>query len=233
MRKTTLAVLFLQSLSGFGFGLANFFCSTPVWQFSVPSILYGVTCLVAFLRYRRGSRDTLWAFGLSFFLMLIAIGQLAMRTQPVSSAIGVATTSIFIAYVAVLVLMVKTLYPPSTSSKRWIRVIVILSLLVGVFAMLCLTALKRSSAYQETLQLVTTNAKITELLGSPVSPSFFVSGTIEESTSCVQVALQYRLRGPKATALINIEGEKHYTNWHFSLVSLKVEGETNTFRIKL
>ncbi|MCB1229414.1 MAG: hypothetical protein KDN19_04070 [Verrucomicrobiae bacterium] len=90
----------------------------------------------------------------------------------------------------------------------------------GAFGMI-----KKSDPYSESLNRIQNSAAVTEALGSPVEPGFFVTGNISLENQNGSAQINYSVSGPKGKGHVNVIGDKQGGIWHYSQIQLTV-GET-------
>jgi hypothetical protein len=84
--------------------------------------------------------------------------------------------------------------------------------------------MKKSDAYSGALARVKESPAVVELLGTPISEGWFVTGNINVSGSSGQAELAIPISGPKAKATVYVEAQKKLGQWHFDGLVVQIEG---------
>jgi len=71
----------------------------------------------------------------------------------------------------------------------------------------------KGDAYEQSLNSISTNAEVIELIGSPIEPGFFVMGSIETTGASGKASLQYSIIGPEGEAEAYILASKKNGEW--------------------
>jgi len=126
-------------------------------------------------------------------------------------------------------------YPPTQPERGWwsrnwmwfvpagcltMILIVVLSC-AGLFALVFGT-LKSNAVYQRSLAAAKTNPQIVFLLGTPIQPTWFVSGSFNFSGSSGHARLSYTITGPHGSGTVFAEGDKHAGKWTFTKAFARV-----------
>ena len=88
----------------------------------------------------------------------------------------------------------------------------------GIFALL-----KSSDAYTESLKQVQANDAVKNLIGSPVEPGFWLTGSININGSSGNADISYPVSGPKGSGTVYVVGTKSEGSWHYSKISFVQE----------
>lgn len=113
-----------------------------------------------------------------------------------------------------------------STQRKWawagliIIVIVVPSCLGGIMAVM-----KQSEAYQLSLIEIQRNEEVKKMLGTPISPGLFVTGSISTSGPSGRASLQYSLTGPKAEGTAYVYATKEAGQWVLKQVIVDVPAE--------
>ena len=91
--------------------------------------------------------------------------------------------------------------------------------------------MKSSGAYQMALEKVTSHQKVVALLGEPIEPGFFVSGSVNTSGPSGQANLSFSISGPHGDAKVYVFANKETGEW--KILRLAVVSEEKKMRIWL
>jgi hypothetical protein len=86
-------------------------------------------------------------------------------------------------------------------------------------------AIKSSAPYTDSLAVVQRHPQAHELLGAPIEPGFFVTGSIHVSDSSGDADISYSVSGPKGEGTVYVVAEKKAGEWDFKTLALE-SGET-------
>ena len=92
------------------------------------------------------------------------------------------------------------------------------AIVTGVTAMM-----KGSTPYQEAMVLVQENDTLQQELGTPIAPSFFVTGNMQTSGSSGTASLVWTVSGPEGSAIIYLEADKTAGQWVFDSVIARMD----------
>jgi hypothetical protein len=81
-------------------------------------------------------------------------------------------------------------------------------------------AIKSSAPYTESLAVVQRHPHAHELLGAPIEPGFFVTGSINVSGSSGDADIAYSVSGPKGSGTVYVVAEKTAGEWEFKTLAL-------------
>jgi hypothetical protein len=99
--------------------------------------------------------------------------------------------------------------------------------IVSIFV-LVFSSLKSTDVYKEALSRATDNAEVKKLLGEPITPSFWVAGTISTNItpngSVGKAEILIPISGPKGSAIVQAVASKANDKWDFSKLEVKAEG---------
>jgi len=102
-----------------------------------------------------------------------------------------------------------------------------LTIAVLLFVLLINYSLKNSDAYKLALRTAQSNTQITELLGSPIKPNFWVQGEVSTVNQEGYAKLNYKISGTKNTGELYVIAEKKNRDWLLkSLKFTSSNGET-------
>ena len=114
--------------------------------------------------------------------------------------------------------------------KWFVPVLVVTVLFVFILSIAGLffgitSIMKRSETYQYPMKLVNDNARITELLGSPVESGFMIQGNINISGGSGNSNISIPIKGPKGKGVIYVNAVKKAGVWEYKVLSVCIKGE--------
>lgn len=95
----------------------------------------------------------------------------------------------------------------------WLGVTVAVLFAGGLLAFIQ-TVMKGSDAYIMGLAAVRQDAAVTQALGAPIEPGFWINGEINKSPGSGSAALQFSLHGPLGRGEANVEASEERGVWH-------------------
>ncbi|MCK6472080.1 MAG: cytochrome c oxidase assembly factor 1 family protein [Planctomycetes bacterium] len=100
-------------------------------------------------------------------------------------------------------------------------------LLVALLVELLVGALKSSEAYNASLAAVRASDEIREDFGEPLSPAWWVTGSVQIENADADAELEYRISGPKAQGKVAVRGAKRCGAWAYEvLIVVRDDGKT-------
>lgn len=84
--------------------------------------------------------------------------------------------------------------------------------------------MKSSGAYTEALAAARENPAVTATLGTPIQPSWYVTGNIDLSGSSGHANLAIPILGPKGRGTLHVVAVKSEGEWEFRVLKLAVKG---------
>jgi hypothetical protein len=85
-------------------------------------------------------------------------------------------------------------------------------------------AIKSSAPYTESLAAVKQHRQAQELLGEPIEPGFFVTGSINVSGSSGDANISYSVSGLKGSGTVYVVAEKKAGEWDYETMVLDCAG---------
>jgi len=98
----------------------------------------------------------------------------------------------------------------------------ILGVFFPLFFMLIFSMLK-GEAYNQSLFALRENPEVIELIGSPIEPGYFISGSISTSGPNGQASIQYNISGSKSSAVVYVYASRHLGAWNLDTVVVNSE----------
>lgn len=88
-------------------------------------------------------------------------------------------------------------------------------------------AIKSSDAYSETLALVQAHPQATEALGAPITPGFWLTGSINFNNGEGAADLTIPVSGPKGSGTLRVIADKPGGSaaWNYTTRELRLEGD--------
>jgi hypothetical protein len=93
--------------------------------------------------------------------------------------------------------------------------------LVALIVAAVFGAIKSSVPYTESLATVKQDAQVQQLLGDPIEPGFFVTGSINVSGDSGDADIAYSVSGPKGSGTVYVVAEKTAGEWDFKTLALE------------
>lgn len=93
-------------------------------------------------------------------------------------------------------------------------------LMFAVFA-----GMRSSDAYTTAMQRAREHPQVTEALGTPIEPGWYLSGQMNVSGPSGEASLQIPISGPKGKADLYVEAEKASGRWTYSTLLVDVDGQ--------
>ena len=87
---------------------------------------------------------------------------------------------------------------------------------VGVILMIIMAAMHSSDAYETTVRIAGSDARVQRALGTPVEGGFFVSGNVNVDNGRGTANVEVPLKGPNGKATVHVVGEKNGGEWTYS-----------------
>jgi hypothetical protein len=102
-----------------------------------------------------------------------------------------------------------------------VAVVIGVALLVGLVIVLLQVALKSSDAYTASLAAARASAAVREDFGEPLTPSWWVSGSVSVENDSGSADLEYRIAGPKAQGSVAVRGIRIGDVWSYKVLSVR------------
>jgi hypothetical protein len=122
--------------------------------------------------------------------------------------------------------------PPRASwwSRNWKWCVPVLCVVgIGLFAATCLSfvmfvmnMLHASPPYQEAMQRTRASPAVVAALGAPIEADFLITGHIGYSGEAGSANFLIPVHGPRGSATVDVEAEKHAGVWHYSVLTVTV-----------
>ena len=81
-----------------------------------------------------------------------------------------------------------------------------------------ISSMLKGEAYKKSLEVISSNSEVIELVGSPIKAGYFVLGNIKVSGSNGKTSLEYSILGSKAEAEVYVLADKRMNQWNLSEV---------------
>ncbi len=91
--------------------------------------------------------------------------------------------------------------------------------IAGAFSMI-----KGNPVYQEALQTVQADSRAQEMLGTPITAGWMISGEISESGSTGTADFSIPVSGPKGSGRVDVVARKVNGEWTITLLQLVMDG---------
>jgi hypothetical protein len=129
--------------------------------------------------------------------------------------------------------------PKNWFERHWLLAIVgsliALTLLivafVGALLLIVEGSIKKSDAYTQAMVRAQNDPKVTEKLGEPLQPGWFISGNIQVTNDTGQANLSIPVSGPKSKGTIRVVAKKIAGSWQFDTLEVDVEGDSQPINL--
>lgn len=102
--------------------------------------------------------------------------------------------------------------------------IVIAGFVAGIF-FLVFGALKSSPVYTRALAAAQSDARVTQALGEPIQPGWYVMGSLEEQGLSGDATLTIPISGPRKGGTLFASARKQNGAWQFYTLAVQVDGD--------
>ena len=103
--------------------------------------------------------------------------------------------------------------------------------LVALVVLLIFSAIKNLTPYKVVLREASTDQRLVRLIGEPVHPGWWVTGSSEASGPSGSASLMFPVSGPLGKANIFVEASKAAVVWSYRVLS--AESENTDWRLNL
>jgi hypothetical protein len=130
--------------------------------------------------------------------------------------------------------------PPAGPRKSWFKrnwkwfvpaccLFIFLLIAGGIGGILAIVegSLKQSGAYTQALAQAQANPQVIGLIGQPVTPGFFVSGSVNVNGDSGDANISIPVSGPKGKGTVYAEAKKIAGQWQFQTLLFGVDGQTD------
>lgn len=101
-----------------------------------------------------------------------------------------------------------------TTQRKWAYSGLVLVFVVLPLFFVSISSMLKGDAYELSLSAINSNAEVGEIIGTPVSPGFFVMGSVSTSGPKGEASLQYSISGSKSNAEAYVYAYKKMEKWH-------------------
>jgi hypothetical protein len=109
--------------------------------------------------------------------------------------------------------------------------IVILVAILGFVAVIVFSifgAFSSSEPYQHALAVARNNETVTSLMGTPINPGFFTSGSMSAQGISGNADLQIPISGPKKSGTLYVTAERRNGRWVYFTLAVDVDNQIIT-----
>lgn len=99
------------------------------------------------------------------------------------------------------------------TQKKWAISGLILVFIGLPILIVSISSMLKGEAYELSLSEIKSNTEVTQLIGSPIEPGFFVMGNVKISGPNGEASLQYSISGPKGSAEAYVFALKNMEKW--------------------
>jgi hypothetical protein len=104
-------------------------------------------------------------------------------------------------------------------------IIVLIAVFVGGILAVVEGSVKRSDAYIQALARVQADPQVSDKIGRPIEPGWFISGSVNVNGDSGDANLSIPISGPKGKGKIYVEAKKSAGLWQFETLQVEVEGQ--------
>jgi len=95
---------------------------------------------------------------------------------------------------------------------------------IALIASLVFGLMKGSEPYETALAQANASAEVREVLGTPITAGFFVTGEINLENAGGKAKLSFPLSGPLGSSTIDVRATKHAGRWHYTRMVVTIAG---------
>lgn len=122
--------------------------------------------------------------------------------------------------------------PPNWWNRNWkwfVPVLVVTGMALFAAFLLAIFSfvfgmMTSSEPYQTGLLRARADAAVVAALGEPITPGYFVQGSINNSGASGEANLAVPLEGPRGKASLYIEATRSAGDWHYRTLLVKIDG---------
>jgi hypothetical protein len=103
--------------------------------------------------------------------------------------------------------------------------ILLIVLFVGGIALMVFGMIKSSEPYHHAVDVAGHDPRVVRKLGSPIVPTWFVGGSINQSGSSGEANLLIPIRGQLRNATLYVAARKSEGSWSYQKLGVLIEGE--------
>jgi hypothetical protein len=128
---------------------------------------------------------------------------------------------------------------PSWWTRNWIWFVPVT--IVGSFVVcagcctglifLAFNTIKQMQPYKDAVAAVQGDAQVQTLLGTPLEPSWWVAGEIDESTSGGTANFTFSITGPKGTGWVESKAQKGSSGWVTTALTVRDDASGQTIDV--
>jgi hypothetical protein len=104
-------------------------------------------------------------------------------------------------------------------------IIVLFAAFIGGILTLVAGTMKSSDAYKQALARVQADPQVADKLGRPLTPGWFISGSVNVNGDSGDANLAIPISGPKGKGKVYAEAKKSAGLWQFDTLQVEVEGQ--------
>jgi Cytochrome oxidase complex assembly protein 1 len=125
--------------------------------------------------------------------------------------------------------------PPPVQRKGWfsrnwkwflptviLAPLLLLALLIGGILSLVFGMIKSSEPYQHAVSVATQDSRVNAQLGAPVTPGWFMSGSINESGSSGTADIAIPLKGSQRQGTLYVGAQKSAGRWRYQRLEMAI-----------
>src|SRR5581483_6575340 len=128
---------------------------------------------------------------------------------------------------------------PSWFSRNWKwfiptaigGVILLFALFIGGIFAVVSSAIKSSEPCQYAVARASTDARVTAQLGGPITPGWFLNGSMNVSGSSGNADLSIPLNGKLRHGTVYVVAKKSAGIWHYRILQVAIEGEAERINL--
>ena len=117
------------------------------------------------------------------------------------------------------------------TQRKWAISGLVLVFVVLPLFVVSISGMLKGEAYELSLSEIESNTEVTQLIGSPIHPGFFVMGNVTISGPNGEASLQYSISGPKGTAEALVHAYKNRGKWVLQEIIVYSEVQHKTIKV--
>ena len=120
---------------------------------------------------------------------------------------------------------------------KWIIPLGCLAMLLagGVFVAsilwIVMASIRSSAPYASSFQTATADCELQQILGTPIEPGWFISGSINVTGPAGEAQLSIPLKGPQSSAKMYVNATKSAGRWSYELMEVEPKGRAKRINL--
>jgi hypothetical protein len=97
--------------------------------------------------------------------------------------------------------------------------------LIALIIYFVIGTFKSSPVYTQAIKAAQSDARVTQALGEPIQPGWFVTGSIEEQGISGDATLTIPISGPRKSGTLFASARKSNGTWEFYTLAVQIDGD--------